>query len=50
MGGGGPNQLRSDFARDEGGGAVPPWAPQNGLQASVFADEQLKWPGSTSKC
>ena len=26
----------------EGGGAGPPYAPQNGLQASVFADEYLK--------
>ena len=31
----------------EWGGAGPPWAQQNGLQASGLADEYLKKPGAT---
>ena len=31
----------------EGGSAGPSWAPQYCLQASVFTDEYLKWPGAT---
>ena len=33
----------------EGGGAGPPYASENGLQASVFADEYLKRPAATPK-
>ena len=42
------NKQKIYYALGEGGGAGP-WAPQNSLQTSVFADEYLIWPGATSK-
>ena len=45
-----PNRVHNiapQVSRSREGVQGMPWAPRNGLQASGFADEYLKWPGAT---